>query len=64
MMTQYIVKVSLEYNTDFTVEANDVYEANAKAEALALESYTVYNSDIEEHCGFDFITGFDPEEVE
>ena len=63
MMAQYEVKVTLEYDTDFIVEANDVYEANAKAEELASQTYAVYNSDTEEKCGFDSVTGYDPEEL-
>jgi hypothetical protein len=63
-MAEYVVKVSLEFNTDFIVEANDVYQANSMAEALALESYSVYNNDSKEYQSWDYITGFDPEEVE
>ena len=62
-MKKYEVKVSLRYTTDFVVEANDVYEANAKAENLAGQSYTVYNPDNDQHYSFDYITAYDPEEI-
>jgi hypothetical protein len=62
-MTKYNVKVALEFRTDVVVEANDVYEANAKAEELVSGFYSVYDSDSEQNSSFDYITGYDPEEI-
>jgi hypothetical protein len=62
-MKEYKVKVSLEYRTSVIVQANDIYEANAIAENLATDIYTIYNADSEEHDSFDFIIAYEPEEV-
>jgi hypothetical protein len=62
-MKEYEVKVALRYDTSVIVEAKDIYEANAIAENLVADIYTVYNSDSEEHDSFGFITAYEPEEV-
>ena len=62
-MKKYDVKVALRYNTSVSVEANDIYEANAMAENLVADVYTVYNADSEEHDSFGFITAYEPEEI-
>jgi hypothetical protein len=62
-MKKYEVKVALEYRTTVIVQASDIYEANAMAENLCADTYTVYNSDSEEHDSFGFITAYEPEEV-
>jgi hypothetical protein len=62
-MKEYKVSVSLSYETSVIVQANDIYEANAMAENLCADIYTVYNSDSEEHDSFGFITAYEPEEV-
>ena len=62
-MAKYEVSVALEYRTSVIVEATDIYEANAMAENLCADTYTVYNSDSEEHHSFGFITGYEPEEL-
>jgi hypothetical protein len=63
IMAKYEVSVALEYRTSVIVEATDIYEANAMAENLVADTYTVYNSDSEEHKSFGFITAYEPEEV-
>jgi hypothetical protein len=63
-MKEYRVSVALRYNTSVIVQANDIYEANAMAENLVADTYTVYNSDSEEHDSFAFITGYEPEELD
>jgi hypothetical protein len=60
-MTKYVVKLMLDYEADIVVEANDIYEANAQAEALASGTFSVYNKDTEEFEPFTHITGYDPE---
>ena len=62
-MKKYNVSVALEYRTSVVVEAKDIYEANAMAENLLADTYTVYNADSEEHDSFGFITAYEPEEV-
>jgi hypothetical protein len=62
-MKNYDVKVSLSYKTKVSVQANDIYEANAMAENLVADVYTVYNADSEEHDSFGSITAYEPEEV-
>ena len=62
-MKRYEVKVALEYRTSVIVEANDIYEANSMAENLVADTYTAYNSDVEQHYSFGFITAYEPEEV-
>jgi hypothetical protein len=63
IMKKYNVSVALEYRTSVVVEAKDIYEANAIAENLVADVYTVYNADSEEHDSFGFITAYEPEEV-
>jgi hypothetical protein len=62
-MKEYEVKVALSYKTKVSVQANDIYEANAMAENLVADVYTVYNADSEEHDSFGSITAYEPEEV-
>jgi hypothetical protein len=62
-MAKYEVKVALRYDTSVIVEATDIYEANTMAEDLCADTYTVYNSDSEEHKSFGFITAYEPEEI-
>jgi hypothetical protein len=62
-MKSYDVKVALSYRVRVSVQANDIYEANAMAENLVADTYTVYNSDSEEHDSFGSITAYEPEEV-
>ena len=62
-MKRYEVKVALEYRTSVVVEARDIYEANAIAENLVADIYTVYNSDSESNYSFNFITAYEPEEL-
>ena len=64
IMAKYLVKVMLDFEAEFVVEADDVYQANAMAEAKAGEVYSVWNEDKEVSEPFAFITGYDPEEVE
>ena len=63
-MKKYEVQVALEYRTSVVVQANDIYEANAIAQNLCADTYTVYNSDSEDHDSFGFITAYEPEEIE
>lgn len=55
-MTKYVAKLMLEYEADIVAEANDIYEANAQAEALASGTYAVYNKATEEYEPVSHIT--------
>jgi hypothetical protein len=60
-MTKYVAKLMLEYEADIVVQANDIYEANAQAEALANGTYAVFNKATEEYEPFSPTTDYDPE---
>lgn len=62
-MTKYLVQVKFEFNDEIVVEADNVYEANSKAEAVLSSEYSVYQISTEDYLDFEDIYGYDPEEV-
>lgn len=62
-MTKYLVQVKFEFNDEIVVEADDVYEANSKAEEVLSNEYSVYQISTESYLDFEDIYGYDPEEV-
>jgi isocitrate lyase len=62
-MAKFLVQVMLDYEAALIVEADDVYQANAMAEAKAQKIYNVWNEDSEENESFHSITAYDPVEM-
>ena len=62
-MKKYLVKVMFEFDEDIEVEANDPYEANAIAEAVMAEAYSIVNNNTKELLPFQSIVAYDPEEI-